>query len=561
MSCGCESVGKSGLWAASPEYRQPTDIQYGENIDCYMARSGNITGQMDDSGPQIENRVENTSLASDKDAKVDETLKLTPNSEKVATRWTATVDNKPIDQAIPGITFDPSTGKIGGQAEEKYRGKNYKVMVTAYDSAEEEIDAREFNFYPKDAAKEGDGIRFVFPLVAPPGSQAVVTCKFGPRSPPASGASKNHKGIDIACTGKKIGTIVAAADGVVYACGPASGFGCWIILDHKDSSGKLVATTVYGHMYQQDIYVKTGQRVSAGQAIAKEGNNGIGSGAHLHFEVHKGGWGKGHQVDPLPYLNGDITAAENNEPIVDDSGKVIDQNPTNMQSSSQSGRTMVAGEASSSQDCNSIAVIPNSVVDGKPAFTPDQPSRFTEEPKTNTGVPTSNCKPEGAVPPVEEVKSRITAVCQAKGLTPEETDFILQVAKIESTYNPYAKNSTSSATGLYQFLDSLANAYYPKLGYAVTCENRCDIEKATEAMILFYQTEMKAYWTGFVKSGKMKIAGKNIHPTSFSGSGPFYTNLSMAAFMYGGIHHDGVGNMVKGIDKGGVAYWKSRGGT
>jgi hypothetical protein len=124
------------------------------------------------------------------------------------------------------------------------------------------------------------------------------TSGFGPRG----GAM--HQGLDL---GSQAGTpMYAAYDGVVDKAGPATGFGQWIVLRHN-INGKRV-DTVYGHMFPQDLMVKTGQRITAGQQIAKVGYNGEVSppgpgGAHLHFEVWEGGWGQ-KVIDPKPWLDG-----------------------------------------------------------------------------------------------------------------------------------------------------------------------------------------------------------------------------------------------------------------
>ena len=56
-------------------------------------------------------------------------------------------------------------------------------------------------------------------------------------------------------------------------------------------------TTMYNHM-QNTIKVKTGQRVSSGQAIGNIGATGYVTGAHLHFEVKV----NGKNVNPALYL-------------------------------------------------------------------------------------------------------------------------------------------------------------------------------------------------------------------------------------------------------------------
>jgi murein DD-endopeptidase MepM/ murein hydrolase activator NlpD len=102
---------------------------------------------------------------------------------------------------------------------------------------------------------------------------------------------RTHLGIDIA---GPVGTpILAAADGVVKDAGPISGFGQWVRLVHADGT-----ITVYGHV---DSYsVRVGQRVQAGQQIARMGNRGESTGPHLHFEVWNPG---GQKINPLTWLN------------------------------------------------------------------------------------------------------------------------------------------------------------------------------------------------------------------------------------------------------------------
>jgi murein DD-endopeptidase MepM/ murein hydrolase activator NlpD len=98
-----------------------------------------------------------------------------------------------------------------------------------------------------------------------------------------------HYGVDIAAP---IGSpIYAVADGTVIDAGPATGFGLWVRLRHDDGT-----ITVYGHMY--DFSVSVGERVHAGQQIARVGNRGDSTGPHLHFEVLI----NGQHVDPQPWL-------------------------------------------------------------------------------------------------------------------------------------------------------------------------------------------------------------------------------------------------------------------
>ncbi len=107
-----------------------------------------------------------------------------------------------------------------------------------------------------------------------------VTSRFGKRSDPFTHKEKFHKGIDIAC---EIGTpVVAAASGTVEFVGWKSGYGKTVIIDHGNGY-----KTLYGHLSSYSI--ERGSKVEQGKKIALSGNTGRSTGAHLHFEVRKGG--------------------------------------------------------------------------------------------------------------------------------------------------------------------------------------------------------------------------------------------------------------------------------
>lgn len=99
-----------------------------------------------------------------------------------------------------------------------------------------------------------------------------------------------HAGIDIA---NAIGTpVLAAADGIVISAGPEGGYGNLVKLRHADGT-----VTAYGH--NSSLLVSVGERVMAGDQIAKMGNTGNSTGPHLHFEVHLNGTDR---VDPTGWL-------------------------------------------------------------------------------------------------------------------------------------------------------------------------------------------------------------------------------------------------------------------
>lgn len=96
-------------------------------------------------------------------------------------------------------------------------------------------------------------------------------------------------GIEIA--GKEGDPVRAAADGVVvYSGNGLVGYGELVIIKHNDS-----LLSAYGHNSQR--LVKEGQRVTAGQEVAKMGSSGA-SRVELGFQIRK----DGNPVDPLAYL-------------------------------------------------------------------------------------------------------------------------------------------------------------------------------------------------------------------------------------------------------------------
>ena len=130
-------------------------------------------------------------------------------------------------------------------------------------------------------------------LVYPLAARAVPTSPFGRRSAPTAGASSLHAGQDLAAPA---GTaVLAATSGTVSVAGWTGGYGNYVCVD-RDARFK----TCYGHL--QQINVAAGQSVKAGQQVGLEGNTGVSTGPHLHFEVRL----SGVPTDPRPYLPRDL---------------------------------------------------------------------------------------------------------------------------------------------------------------------------------------------------------------------------------------------------------------
>ncbi|HEX6832802.1 MAG TPA: M23 family metallopeptidase [Rudaea sp.] len=114
---------------------------------------------------------------------------------------------------------------------------------------------------------------------------------YGVRTDPINGFSEHHAGLDFdAPMGSDI---TAVAEGVVTFVGDKAGYGNVVEIDH--GNGYM---TRYAHNSRN--VAKVGDRVHAGQIIAKVGMTGRATGPHCHFEV----WLNGHAVNPLTYVNG-----------------------------------------------------------------------------------------------------------------------------------------------------------------------------------------------------------------------------------------------------------------
>lgn len=112
---------------------------------------------------------------------------------------------------------------------------------------------------------------------------------FGERTDPINGFGEYHTGIDFDAP---IGTeITAVADGVVSFNGERPGYGNVIEIDH--GNGYM---TRYAHNSRN--VGRVGQRVHAGDVIARVGATGRATGPHCHFEV----WLNGRAVNPLVYV-------------------------------------------------------------------------------------------------------------------------------------------------------------------------------------------------------------------------------------------------------------------
>jgi murein DD-endopeptidase MepM/ murein hydrolase activator NlpD len=131
-----------------------------------------------------------------------------------------------------------------------------------------------------------------------------IGCPYGKKG--KQWQSGKHQGVDIAC---KVGTeVLAADDGLVVAIGAPWGpaFGQHsVVVRHTIKTGLLARKKVWAiYAHTSATHCRVGSKVKKGQKIAYSGNEGMSTGAHLHFEVQTTPyWSTTNHIDPQPLLD------------------------------------------------------------------------------------------------------------------------------------------------------------------------------------------------------------------------------------------------------------------
>jgi len=107
-----------------------------------------------------------------------------------------------------------------------------------------------------------------------------ISSRYGERSDPFTGKRVQHKGLDFA--GTRGTEVLSVASGVVIRASRQAAYGNMVEIDHGNGY-----RTRYAH--NQELVVKPGDHVTAGQVIALMGSTGRASAPHVHFEVLKDG--------------------------------------------------------------------------------------------------------------------------------------------------------------------------------------------------------------------------------------------------------------------------------
>ncbi len=194
---------------------------------------------------------------------------------------------------IDGSEFDfANVPAVGGPETADYTEQLYSIgdVTGALDHLEQAIVAREEQLDVLASVLLDRKIDAESRIAGRPITSGWLSSPFGNRNDPFTGKRAFHSGIDFA--GQAGGQVIATATGVVTFTGRRSGYGKLVEISHGDGY-----TTRYAH--NDEILVKRGDMVRKGAMIAKMGNTGRSTGAHVHYEVLK----NGRKVNPWKFVN------------------------------------------------------------------------------------------------------------------------------------------------------------------------------------------------------------------------------------------------------------------
>lgn len=181
----------------------------------------------------------------------------------------------------------PAMGGPEGSIEEVSEVSDFHKSL---DLLTDQIDRREQQLEYMESMLSNRELEDAGMLAGRPIIKGWMSSAFGYRTDPFKGHKAWHKGVDFA--GKMGSEIIAVAAGVVTWSDKRYGYGNLVQINHGNGF-----STRYGH--NSELLVKSGQVVKKGQVIAKMGSSGRSTGAHVHFEVLKGG----KSIDPMAYIN------------------------------------------------------------------------------------------------------------------------------------------------------------------------------------------------------------------------------------------------------------------
>lgn len=149
-----------------------------------------------------------------------------------------------------------------------------------------------------------------------------VTQHYGAKSPRYK---TYHRGIDLRVVNDPKRDIIAAQAGEVVFLDASTPFSWYTGMEKnknfgvgspfgkhlkiKSKMGEETYFLLYAHL--EEIYVKKGDHVKAGEVLGKGGDTGNAAGAHLHFEIRKEKDSSANSLNPFPHF---VSAFKNRIP-------------------------------------------------------------------------------------------------------------------------------------------------------------------------------------------------------------------------------------------------------
>ncbi|MBQ5815987.1 MAG: M23 family metallopeptidase [Oscillospiraceae bacterium] len=181
--------------------------------------------------------------------------------------------------------WDTNIGSSAQQTDTRPQQNTSSLQQQEHTSSLREQNSSDLHAEPLESLPSQE-ILFISPL------NAKVLNKYSGNKPVKSktmGDWRLHTGVDYAA--QEGTTVKASGDGTVSKVYTDEMWGTTIEIEHPNS-----VTTIYSSL-ADNVFVKKGQKVESGQAIAKVGNTArveLSEASHLHFAVKK----DGKYVDP-----------------------------------------------------------------------------------------------------------------------------------------------------------------------------------------------------------------------------------------------------------------------
>lgn len=346
----------------------------------------------------------------------------------------------------------------------------------------------------------------------------------------------NHPALDFPVP---VGTPVSAVmDGVVNAVRSLTGsYGKHIRISHENG-----IESIYAHLSKQIVQV--GQKVQAGQLIGASGNTGNSTGPHLHLELRRGG-------TPFDFTDmltsGKAPGTKDKNKLQELFGSVVGKVKGAIGEPLQWFKEQISKPIQALKDkfgnssmVQMVTGMPQKIVEAAAAKVKGLLGLASEQ-SSDTGVGTSN----------QGNRDIVRAAAAGRGWTGIQWQALEWLVEHESSFNNLAQNPTSTAFGLFQFLDST----WGSVGGYKTSDASLQTQFGLKYIAQRYGNPVnaKAFWQAhnWYDSGGWMMPGTGLHTNATGQPEAVLTNsqwstvdsiLSRLAAVSSGVHSTAPGS-------------------